>query len=185
MIAPLGRRPQGSLPGSADKGIVIIGRHAAPVVHRHRIHRLDSGHHSPYQIAHELRTVNRSAIGNSSGRNRPHETYTDGRSPWNGERPSTTNFPEEQQKSSRILDDLGVLGGGNEYGRKPSDERHRRDQNRLDIVDLVSEDVKLKKSGRSYTVLHSNTRNRHSSSGPSPDLECFGACNTGGDIFPM
>jgi DNA primase len=58
---------------------------------------------------------------------------------------------------------------------------------RLDIVDLVSETVQLRKSGKNYTgfcPFHSNTRT------PSfvvfPDTgtwRCFGQCNEGGDIF--
>ena len=60
-------------------------------------------------------------------------------------------------------------------------------KSRIDIVDLVSETVKLKKAGHSFTGLcpfHSNTK--------SPAFvvwaetgtwKCFGACNTGGDIF--
>lgn len=58
---------------------------------------------------------------------------------------------------------------------------------RLDIVDLVSESVQLRKSGKNFTgfcPFHSNTRT------PSfvvfPDTgtwRCFGACNDGGDIF--
>lgn len=58
---------------------------------------------------------------------------------------------------------------------------------RLDIVDLVSETVQLRRAGKNYTGLcpfHSNTRT------PSfvvfPDTgtwRCFGQCNEGGDIF--
>lgn len=58
---------------------------------------------------------------------------------------------------------------------------------RLDIVDVVSDTVNLKKSGRSYTgfcPFHSNTKT------PSfvvfPDTQtwrCFGACADGGDVF--
>lgn len=58
---------------------------------------------------------------------------------------------------------------------------------RLDIVDVVSETVTLRKSGRSYTgfcPFHSNTKT------PSfvvfPDTQtwrCFGACADGGDVF--
>lgn len=60
-------------------------------------------------------------------------------------------------------------------------------KSKLDIVDLVSESVKLRKSGRTYTgfcPFHANTRT------PAfyvfPDTQswhCFGACSTGGDIF--
>jgi DNA primase len=60
-------------------------------------------------------------------------------------------------------------------------------KSRIDIVDLVSESVPLKKSGKSYSgfcPFHPNTRT------PSfvvfPDTgtwRCFGQCNEGGDIF--
>ena len=60
-------------------------------------------------------------------------------------------------------------------------------KNRIDIVDLVSETVKLKKSGRSHTgfcPFHSNTRTPSFVVWPeSGTWKCFGACNTGGDIF--
>lgn len=58
---------------------------------------------------------------------------------------------------------------------------------KLDIVDIVSESVKLRKSGKSlagFCPFHPNTRT------PAfyvfPDTQswhCFGACNTGGDVF--
>lgn len=58
---------------------------------------------------------------------------------------------------------------------------------RIDIVDLVSESVDLRRSGKNYTgfcPFHSNTRT------PAfvvfPDTQswhCFGQCNEGGDIF--
>ncbi len=60
-------------------------------------------------------------------------------------------------------------------------------KNRLDLVDIVSEQVSLRRSGRSYTgfcPFHSNTRT------PAfvvfPDTQtwrCFGECATGGDLF--
>jgi len=60
-------------------------------------------------------------------------------------------------------------------------------KSRLDIVDLISETVQLRRSGKNYTgfcPFHSNTRT------PSfvvfPDTgtwRCFGQCNEGGDIF--
>ncbi len=60
-------------------------------------------------------------------------------------------------------------------------------KNRIDIVDLVSETVKLKKSGRSYTgfcPFHANTRTPSFVVWPETGTwKCFGACNTGGDIF--
>ena len=60
-------------------------------------------------------------------------------------------------------------------------------KSRIDIVDLVSETVKLKKSGHSFTgfcPFHSNTRTPSFVVWPdSGTWKCFGACNTGGDIF--
>src|SRR4030066_1020316 len=60
-------------------------------------------------------------------------------------------------------------------------------KSRLDIVDIISEDVKLKKSGKNYTgfcPFHANTRTPafvvFSDSGT---WRCFGECNEGGDIF--
>ena len=60
-------------------------------------------------------------------------------------------------------------------------------KNRLDIVDVVSETVQLRRSGRNYTgfcPFHQNTRT------PAfvvfPDTQtwrCFGACAEGGDLF--
>ncbi|GAB4525396.1 MAG: DNA primase [Anaerolineales bacterium] len=58
---------------------------------------------------------------------------------------------------------------------------------RIDIVDLVSETVKLRRSGKNYTgfcPFHENTRTPafvvFSDSGT---WRCFGQCNEGGDIF--
>jgi len=60
-------------------------------------------------------------------------------------------------------------------------------KDRIDIVDLVGETVKLKKSGRTYTgfcPFHSNTRTPSFVVWPeSGTWKCFGACNTGGDVF--
>lgn len=60
-------------------------------------------------------------------------------------------------------------------------------KDRLDIVDLVSETVKLKKSGRTFTgfcPFHSNTRTPSFVVWPETGTwKCFGACNTGGDAF--
>ena len=60
-------------------------------------------------------------------------------------------------------------------------------KSRLDLVDIVSENVSLRRSGRNYTgfcPFHSNTRT------PAfvvfPDTQtwrCFGECATGGDLF--
>jgi DNA primase len=58
---------------------------------------------------------------------------------------------------------------------------------RLDIVDLVSETVKLRRSGRSYTgfcPFHTNTKTPAFAVFPdSGTWRCFGECNEGGDIF--
>lgn len=58
---------------------------------------------------------------------------------------------------------------------------------KLDIVDLVSQTVKLRKSGRSYAGLcpfHSNTRSPAFYVFPETQTwHCFGACGMGGDIF--
>jgi len=60
-------------------------------------------------------------------------------------------------------------------------------KSRLDIVDLVSESVQLRRSGKNYTgfcPFHSNTRTPafvvFSETGT---WRCFGQCNEGGDIF--
>lgn len=58
---------------------------------------------------------------------------------------------------------------------------------RLDIVDLVSETVQLRRSGKSYTgfcPFHSNTRTPSFVVWPETGTwRCFGQCNEGGDIF--
>lgn len=60
-------------------------------------------------------------------------------------------------------------------------------KNRLDIVDIVSESVQLRKSGRSYTgfcPFHSNTKTPSFVVFPeSQTWRCFGACADGGDLF--
>ena len=60
-------------------------------------------------------------------------------------------------------------------------------KSRLDIVDIISQDVKLKRSGKNYTgfcPFHANTRTPafvvFSDSGT---WRCFGECSEGGDIF--
>lgn len=58
---------------------------------------------------------------------------------------------------------------------------------RIDIVDLVSETVELRRSGRNYTgfcPFHSNTRTPALAVWPETGTwRCFGECNDGGDIF--
>lgn len=60
-------------------------------------------------------------------------------------------------------------------------------KNRLDIVDMVSETVQLRRSGNSYTgfcPFHSNTKTPAFVVFPdSQTWRCFGACAEGGDIF--
>lgn len=58
---------------------------------------------------------------------------------------------------------------------------------RIDIVELVSESVKLRRAGKSYTgfcPFHTNTRTPAFVVFPdSGTWRCFGQCNEGGDIF--
>ena len=58
---------------------------------------------------------------------------------------------------------------------------------RIDIVDLVSETVQLRRSGKSYTgfcPFHTNTRTPAFVVFPETGTwHCFGQCNEGGDIF--
>jgi len=60
-------------------------------------------------------------------------------------------------------------------------------KSRLDIVDLVSESVKLRRSGKNYTgfcPFHSNTKTPAFVVFPdSGTWRCFGQCAEGGDIF--
>src|SRR3990172_2654295 len=60
-------------------------------------------------------------------------------------------------------------------------------KSRIDIVDLVSESVQLRRSGKSYTgfcPFHSNTRTPAFVVFPETGTwRCFGQCNEGGDIF--
>lgn len=60
-------------------------------------------------------------------------------------------------------------------------------KSRLDIVDIVSEHVQLKKTGRNYSgfcPFHTNTNTpAFSVFADSQTWKCFGACNEGGDIF--
>src|SRR5581483_4020785 len=58
---------------------------------------------------------------------------------------------------------------------------------KLDIVDLVSQTVKLNRSGRAYAgfcPFHQNTRTPAFYVFPETQTwHCFGACGMGGDIF--
>jgi DNA primase len=60
-------------------------------------------------------------------------------------------------------------------------------KSRLDLVDIVSEQVTLRRSGRSYTgfcPFHSNTRTPAFVVFPETQTwRCFGECATGGDLF--
>src|SRR5512136_563836 len=60
-------------------------------------------------------------------------------------------------------------------------------KSRIDIVDLVSETVQLRRSGKSYTgfcPFHPNARTPAFAVFPdSGTWRCFGQCNEGGDIF--
>ncbi|NMB69147.1 MAG: DNA primase [Chloroflexi bacterium] len=60
-------------------------------------------------------------------------------------------------------------------------------KSRIDIVDLVSETVKLRRTGKNYTgfcPFHTNTRTPAFVVFPdSGTWRCFGQCNEGGDIF--
>lgn len=60
-------------------------------------------------------------------------------------------------------------------------------KDRIDIVEVVSESVKIKKSGKNYTgfcPFHPNTRTPAFVIFPDTGTwRCFGACNEGGDVF--
>ncbi|OGO18675.1 MAG: DNA primase [Chloroflexi bacterium RBG_16_48_8] len=60
-------------------------------------------------------------------------------------------------------------------------------RDRIDIVEIVSETVKLRKSGKNYTgfcPFHPNTRTPAFVVFPETGTwRCFGACNEGGDVF--
>jgi len=60
-------------------------------------------------------------------------------------------------------------------------------KNQLDIVDVVSETVKLRRSGKNYTgfcPFHANTRTPAFVVFPDTGTwRCFGECNEGGDIY--
>ena len=60
-------------------------------------------------------------------------------------------------------------------------------KNRIDIVDLISETVQLRRSGKNYTgfcPFHSNTKTPAFVVFPETGTwRCFGQCNEGGDIF--
>jgi len=58
---------------------------------------------------------------------------------------------------------------------------------RIDVLDVIGESVKLRKSGKNYTgfcPFHANTRTPAFAVFPdSGTWRCFGACNEGGDVF--
>jgi len=60
-------------------------------------------------------------------------------------------------------------------------------KNQLDIVDIISESVKLRRSGKNFTgfcPFHANTRTPAFVVFPETGTwRCFGECNEGGDIF--
>ncbi|MCH7586467.1 MAG: DNA primase [Chloroflexi bacterium] len=60
-------------------------------------------------------------------------------------------------------------------------------KDRIDISEIISESVKLKKSGKNYTgfcPFHANTRTPAFVVFPETNTwRCFGACNEGGDVF--
>jgi len=60
-------------------------------------------------------------------------------------------------------------------------------KDRVDIIDVVSETVKLRKAGKNYTgfcPFHANTRTPAFVIFPETGTwHCFGACNEGGDVF--
>ena len=60
-------------------------------------------------------------------------------------------------------------------------------KSRIDAIELISETVKLRRSGKNYTgfcPFHPNTRTPAFVVFPdSGTWRCFGQCNEGGDIF--
>jgi DNA primase len=60
-------------------------------------------------------------------------------------------------------------------------------KDRIDVIEIVGETVKLRKSGKNYTgfcPFHPNTRTPSFAVFPeSGTWRCFGACNEGGDVF--
>jgi DNA primase len=60
-------------------------------------------------------------------------------------------------------------------------------KDRLDVVEIIGESVKLRKSGKNYSgfcPFHPNTRTPAFAVFPeSGTWRCFGACNEGGDVF--
>jgi len=60
-------------------------------------------------------------------------------------------------------------------------------KDRIDIIEIIAESVKLRKSGKNYTgfcPFHANTRTPAFVVFPETSTwRCFGACNEGGDVF--
>ena len=61
-------------------------------------------------------------------------------------------------------------------------------KSRIDLVELISETVKLRKSGRTFTGLcpfhaHKNNTPSFAVWPESGNWRCFGQCNEGGDAF--
>ncbi len=60
-------------------------------------------------------------------------------------------------------------------------------KDRMDIVEVIGESVKLRKSGKNFTgfcPFHPNTRTPAFAVFPDTGTwRCFGACNEGGDVF--
>jgi DNA primase len=60
-------------------------------------------------------------------------------------------------------------------------------KDRVDVVDLIGETVRLRRSGKNYTgfcPFHANVHTPSFAVFPeSGTWRCFGACNEGGDIF--
>jgi len=73
----------------------------------------------------------------------------------------------------------------------PNSENHKMGiidevKQRADIVEIIGEDVSLTKAGRTFKGLCPFHSEKHASFFVYPEQQswhCFGACNTGGDVF--